>query len=228
MHVLSRQHELIADNLANINTAGHRRAEFVVSERSRPNRAKNYFGYGPEIQRRTTNFSSGKYAQTGRKLDVAISGDGFFVLQAPGGRQLFTRNGQFYRDGQSGELRNDQNLPVLGEGGPIQIDPTIAQSQIKIADDGSISADGQQLGQLRIAAFRDNNALIPVTQSVFRQSRRAAPREADVQVQQGFRELSNVNPTTELIGLIIGGRQYDAVQKATKMISEAMQESIRS
>ncbi len=225
MNVLQRQHEMIANNLANVSTAGFRRAELLV--RGSGGEA-NRIGSGPETGDVHFDFSPGKLIQSGRKLDIALNGDGFFVLQGEGGQDLYTKSGQFHRDAESGVLLNEHGLPVQGEGGTITIGKEVADDQILVSRDGGIFAGEQQIGRFEIAAFENNEQLIPVSQSVFRRGPGAIVREANAEARQGFREVSNVNVTSELIALIVGGRHYDAVQKATRTISESLEQSIRA
>ena len=228
MQVLNKQHEQIAENLANVNVGGHRRAEFSVAERSGNNSPKTNFGLGPELAQRIVDFSQGNQVQTGRNLDVSISGDGFFALEGSNGEELYSRNGRFRRDPLTGQLKNSQNLNVLGDSGPIQIPLESAESSIEIGSDGTIVAGDQEVGKLKLVAFENNAALNPISQTVFQNLGEAGESDLEIGVRQKFYESSNVNPTSELIGLIVGGRQYEAIQKATRTISDTMEQSIRS
>jgi flagellar basal body rod protein FlgG len=228
LHVLERQHEQTANNLANINTSGYRRIQSGVAERGGRPPTRGHFGFGPEIDSTKVDFSQGRLVETRRPLDLAISGDAFFVLQAPSGEQLYTRNGRFYRDVTTGELRSDNNLPVVGKNGTLTIQPGLSLSEVSIGTDGYIVAAGQQIGQLEIVAFENNNTLRPITQTVFRRSTASTNKESTAEIQQYYQEVSNVNPTSELIALIVGGRHYDALQKASRTIAETMQQSIRA
>ena len=94
------------------------------------------------------NLSQGDLHPTGNPLDVAIGGKGYFSVQTPAGERL-TRNGAFQIDSQY-RLVNNQGQPVLGESGPIVLEPT--DTDITIAADGTISAPkGGLRGRLRIS-----------------------------------------------------------------------------
>ena len=149
LNVLHRQHEVVANNLANVNTAGFRRAEFIVQGEG----AANRFGSGPETGALHVDFGPGKLVQSGRKLDVALNGEGFFVLQGEDGQTLYTKSGQFHRDAESGVLLNEHNLPVQGKSGNITIGKEVPDDQIVVSPDGNIFAGEQQIGQFEITAF---------------------------------------------------------------------------
>ena len=227
MHVIHRQHEQTSNNLANVNTGGFRRVILGVHNRTNTN-ARGVVGSGPQIQGAFTDFSSGRLIDSRRSLDFAISGDGFFKLQANNGAELFTKDGRFFRNYETGQLVNVDNVVVLGEDGPIDIPPDLSDSAISVGPDGTLVAGDQRLGKLSIAQFENNNSLVPVGQTSFRRGNDTVDKdEVDVQVRQFFHEVSNINPTGELINLIVGGRHYEAIQKATRTIADALQQSIR-
>ena len=118
---------------------------------------------------------------------------------------------------------------MLGEDGPISIPADVPDSAISVGIDGTIVAGEQNVGKLAIASFENNDSLIPVGQTGFRRGNATVDaNEAVVEVRQFFHEGSNINATSELINLIVGGRHYEAIQKATKSISESLQQSIRA
>ena len=233
LHVLQRQYETTANNLANINTGGFRRAHLSVVERNDPTARSNRYGNGPQIERYNTDFSQGRLVETGRALDVAISGDAFFTLEDPSGQKFYSKAGRFYRslndeNVADGTLVTDTGFIVIGSTGAIQIPQNIADHEISIGADGTVNAADNGIGQIQLTSFEDNSTLIPVSQSVFQESARTQQKAPEAQLQQRYFEGSNINVTSELIGLIVGGRLYEAVQKATKTISESLEQSIRA
>lgn len=227
MHVIKRQHEQTSNNLANINTGGFRRGILSVQNKTQTTLA-NRVGAGPEVDQRHLDFSQGRLIDTKRDLDFAISGDAFFKLRGADGQEYLTRNGRFFRNQETDELVSDNGLRVLGENGPIRIPRDIADSQVSVGPDGTIIANENNLGKLDIVSFENNESLIPLGQSAFRQGIDSIEKDVTAQVRQYFHEVSNVNPTSELINLIVGGRHYEAIQKATRAVSEALRQSIRS
>ena len=164
---------------------------------------------------------------------MAISGDAFFTLEDNGGQQFYSKSGRFYRSLNAeniadGTLVTDTGLIVLGTTGALQVPENIGVNEISIGSDGTISAAGNEIGQIQLSAFEDNRTLTPVSQSVFAESAETVQKPPEAQLQQFYFEGSNVNVTSELIGLIVGGRLYEAVQRATKTISESLEQSIRA
>lgn len=227
MDVLAKQQDMISTNLTHLNTGGHRKSQFAVIERLTASESGPVHNLGPVIQSQKVDFTQGRHQQTDRALDVALSGDGFFVLEGPDGN-LYTRNGRFYRHPESGQLINDGGLLVQGTNGPIAIDENVSDREISFGNDGSISANGQEIGKLSIVAFEDNSTLNPISDTVFGEGPNSTVVESQASVNQFHQEFSNANAVSELISLIIGSRQYEAVQKASKTISESLREHIRA
>ncbi|MEM7457430.1 MAG: flagellar hook-basal body protein [Planctomycetota bacterium] len=227
MDVLTQRQELISSNLAHMNTGGHRRSRIGVSKRSVPDFQGRIGELGPEVSIAKVDFSQGRLHRTGAPLDFAISGDGFFVVEGDGG-ELLTRNGRFHIDPDSNTLVNEEGFPAQGENGAIQIDSSIPASAISISANGTLSANGESLGKLRIAAFEDNEQLELVSATYFREGANAVAKESDASVQQYFMEMSNVNPVSELVALIVSSRRFEAAQRASKVISDTLRENIRA
>lgn len=216
------RHEAIANNLANVSTPGYRR-QFVVLEsnvgQQLPGGAAGSLGmHGPNVAEVVHSFEPGEYKFTDSPLDLAIAGDGFFVVESPAGR-LYTRNGAFTLD-ENRTLVTHSGMPVLGQGGPITLPPG---SDIIVQEDGTILVDGTEVGRLQIVSFQDPSKLQPAGTTLFQ-----APPEAGMEtvtepvIRQGYREMSNVNPVSELVNLIVSARHHEAAQRALKAISEAI------
>ena len=227
LNVLAKQQELISSNLMHLNSSGHRRMVGAVNQRYESERNFDaLIDLGPEIQRTQMDFQPGRLAQTGRPLDVAIAGDGFFAFDA-NGEQYLTRNGRLFRNPETNQLINDQGFPIQGDAGAITIDPSISDRDISIGADGTVMSQGNVLGKIKTIAYTDNQSLIPVDVTGFRPSVNSVESEEVVTVTQFQHELSNVQPISELVALIVNNRQHEAVQKASRTISEALREYIR-
>lgn len=227
---LSRQQEVISKNLAHLNTPGHRRELYVFQENgnsaaSGPKALNDRLG--TRIGHAATDFSEGVKKSTGRQLDVAISGDAFFVFQGANGN-VYSRNGALFR-GTEGELVNSDGLPVLDDGRPIVIPPDVSDYDITITGDGKISAGGNELGQISMVDFDDRQLLDSSESQIYFSigDATASPTEEST-MMQGMREMSNAHPVTELISLMVGSRQFEAAQRAIRTISDAMQENTKS
>jgi flagellar basal body rod protein FlgG len=224
MNFLERQQELTSSNIANLQTNGFRRASLSIEERfSEEGRSQPGARVRSEVVDFSTSTSSLK--PSGNPLDVALSGDGFFTV-SDGQQTYYTRAGNFHRD-STGAMVNGDGMAVMGTGGPIAIDPNIGNGEISIDEAGAISARGQQLGQLSVAAFKDNHQLIPNGQVYFASSPGQATETFSGSVLQGSQEMSNSHAVTELVSLIITSRLFEAAQRTIRTIGETVQQNYR-
>ncbi|WP_394701613.1 flagellar hook-basal body complex protein [uncultured Roseibium sp.] len=161
---LRNQLDVVANNMANINTTGFKSQrmlfeEFIMpvaeaTEFQRPDRDLSYVhDYGT-----LTNFEDGSIKVTGNDLDVAIKGEGFFVVQLADGTEAYTRNGAFHLD-NTGRLVTSEGRPVLTEGGPVTF--TQQDGKIEIAGDGTISTEQGNRGCHPPGQFRKSAGTRP-------------------------------------------------------------------
>lgn len=219
--------EIIARNLAHLDVPGFRRSvpvsttfESVLQQTEAS--AMLSPNVGVSVSAQATDFSEGTMQHTGRSLDFAINGDGFFVVDAPDGPR-YTRNGVF-QVSPDGELVTSDGRTVQGDGGPIVIPPNTSVHQIQAATDGTITANGEKIGRLRVVAFADNSQLIPASTFSFAAPAGVQPDETEVTVQQGVRELSNVSAVSELVQMIANSRQFEASQRAMTTIARSLEQ----
>ena len=227
LRTLERQQELISKNLMHVNTSGHRRALASVSKRYEESQLDVSVDLGPEIDQVSQSFEPGRMATTGRPLDVSIMGQGFFVF-GTGEDEFMSRNGRLFRDPNSDQLVNEEGIPIQGEGGFITIDTDIPDQALAIATDGTISADGEELGRLRTLVFEDNSTLVPQGDTKFLRGVNSVESAEPAILAQFQHELSNTQPVMELVALIVNNRQYEAVQRASRTLSESLSEYIRA
>jgi flagellar basal-body rod protein FlgF len=208
--VLTRQFEQIANNLANVSTTGYKRqrSDFLSALRSKMTSSDT-----PQAEvnmKQTVDFSQGNLIQTGRSLDLALTGPGFFVIETPDGPR-YTRSGGFQANA-TGQLVDSQGRMVSGESGPIVVPAGTDLSRLAVGGDGRVSAAGVQIGRLRIVDFGDQqNKLQPVGASCFQAQADANPVPAQkATVKQGFQESSNVQMVEELVAMITVSRMYEA------------------
>jgi len=221
-------HAQIAENLAHLNVPGFRRninvfESMLKSDPDNPDALTGRELNGVQLAKNTTSFEAGGLRSTGRSLDVALSGDGFFSVQGPDG-PLYTRNGSFQINAE-GQLISSSNLLVNGEGGPIQIPTNVLVEQIAIAADGSISAGLLPLGKLEITSFADNSVLERAGTTLFRAGLDANPIPSKATVQQRSLELANTSAVNELIQMMVGSRHFESAQRAMRTISDAIQQN---
>jgi len=206
------QLEMVANNLANADTPGYKADEPLFSaalgmaledEVGRQHRgALQFVSPAQEGVRHET----GSIARTGRTLDVAIQGDGFFLVQTPDGIR-YTRSGAFTIDAD-GKLAGPGGHPVLGAAGPI----AVSGSGAHIERDGRVVSDtGAVLGKLQIEEFLEPEKLQKQGESLF-----VAPIDLvglpveNPRLEVASLEQSNVQAVQELAKLLILQRAYDA------------------
>lgn len=222
----SKQQELIASNLAHLNTPGHRREFYTFQEKTNGADDNPIAMPGASVRTKSIDFSAGPKKATGRALDVAINGEGFFVYQG-GEEQLYSRNGVLFRSPE-GTLVNSDGLAILDNGSPIQIPNDVSHYDLVIDSSGQISANGATLGQLSMVEFDNPQLLNSESKIYFTSGDAVASPAEDTTVLQGSRELANAHPVTELISLIVGSRHFEAAQRAIRTLSDTIQENTRS
>lgn len=233
---LSSRMEVIANNMANVNTPGFKRD--VVTFQARLAEAVEQglvedgsgavedVGGGVMLENVATNFEPGPMNETGIRTDLAIQGEGFFQVQRPDGQMLLTRAGNFTVNSATGQLvTQDTGYPVVGAGGsPVAINPALGPIQIN--QDGSVTQiDGEHLvpvGGLAVMKPASLGDLVKVGQNMFRSLGNVEPvPSADRQILQGFLEGSGVNPTREMMSLIETSRLFEANTKLIQFQDDA-------
>jgi flagellar basal body rod protein FlgG len=224
LNAAERIHELIAENLAHVSVPGYRGQSLALHtfeeamQGTLPTPSPEGHGSWPGEMR--TDFSTGPIQRTGRNLDVALGGDAFFEINTPDGPR-YTRNGVFFVD-NDGQIVNTEGYAAAGTNGPLVLPPNTTGEQVAIGTDGTVSAQGQTIGQLRIVRFSDNQQLIRAGTTLFAAPAGMQPEEANVVVMQGARELANVSAVTEMVRLIVATRHYEAAQKALTTLDQAL------
>ena len=220
-------HEAISRNLAYMDTPGYRRV--IVSFEQQVDAAfedQPTWGQGVQVPLVSRDFTPGQLEVTERSLDVAIEGDGFFVVETPQGR-AFTRAGVFYV-GPERDLVTAAGYPVQGLRGPISVPAGISPNEIKIGTDGVLFARNSQIGQLQVVRFADNSQLQPLGIALFGGEGLNRVDVDSISVRQGVRERSNVSATAELNRMILGMRHHQAAQQALRQIADALEQHTRT
>lgn len=221
---MARQ-DTLAHNLANANTTGFRAntTAFRAVPIQGPGEGTRVFAIESTPG---TDFANGPIQQTGRELDVAINGEGFLAVQARDGSEAYTRAGNLHLD-ENGNLLTNTGMPVMGDGGPINIP---ADTKISIARDGTISATnetGQRnsvtvVGRLKLVKPPETE-LVRGGDGLFRgKGGEAFPLDDTVSVASGAVEGSNVNVVEAMVGIISAARQFEMQMK---MLSTAEADS---
>ena len=208
--------ELIANNVANINTTGYRaqlpsfESLLVEGRNSAPNngwsRLVNQFAV---LDGTRLDLTEGNLQRTGNPLDLALDGPGFFVVQTTAG-VLYTRDGNF-RLSAKGQLTTAAGDAVLGTAGPINVP---GNAQIAIGPDGTISVAGAVTGKLRLVEIARGAPLTAVGGQYYSAPITAAAPALHTQIRAGMLESSNVNPVAAVVALITAQRQAEMIGRA--------------
>ncbi len=214
---LGRELDVIANNVANINTTGYKAdgalfSEFLSSAaRSGQDASRVSFVNDGGTWH---DMSAGPIEKTGNPLNVAIDGSAFLVVQTPDGER-YTRNGALQVNA-TGTLVSSDGNPVLGDAGPIVLQPT--DHQISISLDGSISVregnskTDSRRGALRLVTFDNVQQLQKDGNSTFSATAGAQPQASKTShVVQGSLEKSNVRGVIEMSRMIDVTRSYTQV-----------------
>ncbi|MDK2878686.1 MAG: flagellar basal-body rod protein FlgF [Thermoanaerobacteraceae bacterium] len=230
--------DVISNNLANVNTSGFKkdRAIFrafpemnihrigdpaVLSPKDKidPKPFIGVLGTGSMLDEINTNFSQGSIKNTSNPLDLALTGEGFFEVQTPGGVR-YTRDGSFTRN-QQGYLVTGDGHYVMGLNGPIQLPDG---KDISINRRGEVFSDGSFVDRLLVAAFADQRQLLKEGDNLYVSNQQPLPSNSEV--IQGALEGSNVNPISEMVDLITAFRAYEASQRVVKANDDTLGKAV--
>ena len=208
---LTREFDIIAHNMANVSTAGFKRRcnSFTQALEAQEGGAAGEEGPPPSV----FDFSQGSLVETGRTLDFALSGKGFFVLESPDG-PLYTRHGIFVTN-PNGQVVDTAGRFVAGMSGPVLVPASVDPAQVSVGSDGRIRAGQAEIGQFRIVEFAgQEDQLVPAGLNCFRAPTGVEPVDAaDAMIKQGYQEASNVKLVEELVHMIVVSRLYEANMK---------------
>jgi flagellar basal-body rod protein FlgF len=204
--------EISAHNVANITTPGFKAYSGVGFQRLVDAAA----AMSPANRSLTVNFADGKLQNTGNPLDLAISGDGFFVVRSSAGT-FYTRNGQFRRDA-------DGNL-VLGDGLVLQSntgDVNLQSSNIRVLLDGTVLDNGEAVSHIAVARFDDVSSLEPIGGGLFRAASGSTMSGEDARIEQGMLETSNVSTADEMLTIMSAMRSAECGQHLVQAYDDLM------
>lgn len=248
LNAQQRYVEIISNNIANVNTTGYKsvRPEFqdLLYETLRPAGAINrngleplnevQIGSGVELVGTAKNFRQGDVNETGRELDMAINGEGFFVVSMPDGSRAFTRDGTFSLN-NVGEIVTSQGY---------RLDPGVSVPddvvEIQISKNGTInvlrenSVETETIGQIEIARFVNPGGLRSLGENTYIESPASGAAIYEKpgtnntgQILQKYLENSNVSIVEEMVNMITAQRAYElnskSVQTADTILGTATQ-----
>jgi len=201
-----------ANNLANISTNGFQRD--LEQARSMPVFGDSFPARAFAMtERPATDFSEGPMSETGRDLDVTVTGKGFIAVQAPDGSEAYVRTGSLNIDAL-GVLRAGNGMPVIGNGGPIAIPP---EQKVEVGEDGTISIRAMGEGP-RVMAEVDRIKLVQpdlknmnkgLDGTIHTKDGQPAQADANVKLTSGFLQASNVNAVEEMTAVLALSKQFE-------------------
>ena len=229
--------DVIANNLANVNTTGFKKSKIEFqdllyentraagSEQGAGNQLPTgvQVGHGSRAVATSRVFTTGELVNTGQDLDIAISGDGFFEVTLPDGTRGFTRDGAF-KVASDGRIITSDGLPVLGF-----LPKPPGTKNITISAGGDVTYTGATNTNFPVTLTRFNNpgGLEALGRNLFKESPASGPPESGKpsengfgELAQGFIEMSNVNPVSEMTRLIEATRSYESHMQAIKTFQE--------
>lgn len=230
------RNDLIANNLANANTNGYKKDESLHSEfprllisqlggdskgRSQPV-SLGYLGTGTVIREVYTDPSQGNLKQTDQPLDLAVSGEGYFVVENQG-QYFFTRDGSFSLNNE-GYLVTKTGYLVQGENGPLRV----ANERFVVNELGEITVNEFVLDKLLVVNFADSSKLTKLGSGFYSANDQSGQplRDEKARVIQGFLESSNVNPIQEMVKMITALRAYESCQRIIQYQDATLEQAV--
>lgn len=217
MVAMTQHQERIANNLANANTTGYQR-DRVFMEALNERIDNEGAPRSDRVPNQWADQTPGSLENTGNPLDLAIDGEGYFAVLDENGNERFTRAGDFTVDANQ-TLRTASGHAVQGIGGPIQVPD--GEGAVEVTNDGRLSRDGNEFGQLRVVGFEDPSQLERLDGSTF--AAEDVPVELnDPSVVQGHLEGSNVDPIAEMNEMINHHRRFEMQQRMMRTNDELL------
>lgn len=225
MQVLSRTQEVVANNLANLNTAGFKKDKLFFH--AFQDQVNGQQMRGTETNQ-MINIAPGEFKQTGNPFDLAIEGNGFFEVEHEG-QTFMTRSGRFRLDSQ-GYLRDENNAYVKGMRGAIHIpeviDMDMMENQekiLEIAKDGTIRLNDMALDKIKLVKVENLEDLQRQTNSYFKPTDGTQVLPAiNSSMTQGFYETGNIEPLEEMSNMMTSLRLFESQQKAMRSMDDIL------
>lgn len=219
---------VLTNNIANAQTTGYKSDELLtrsfqdmmierINDPAVVNTSNEVgpLNTGVHIDEIYTTFEQGAIEQTGINTDLAIEGDAFFTVQTQDGVR-YTRAGNFTVN-SDGYLVTSEGNRVLGQDGPIRV----GSSDFSVNATGVVEANGERIGQLRMAAFADESGLRKAGDNLFiNYSNQQELRATGYSVRQKSLENSNVEVVDEIVKMMTVQRAYETNQKIIQITDE--------
>lgn len=222
--------DVLTNNIVNADTIGYKRDELISSSFAsvmierindpyvvNESRELGPYSFGTHIDEVCTDYTQGNMEATGKQTDLAITGDGFFVIGTPDGER-YTRSGAFNVD-SDGNLVNGDGFYLLGEDGQINV----GSEDFSVDSKGIVTADGSAKGTIRMVEFQQTSVLRKQGDNLYYSYGGEIPAAAENSViMQGYQESSNVDIANEMVDMMTVYRAYEANQKILTMTDETL------
>ncbi len=227
---LRRQMDVVANNLANLNTFGFKGEKVLFEDFIMPEASDRTFPFGDRDVHFTADWATmhdlqpGAINETGNAFDIALEGPGYLSVQTQNGL-AYTRNGALHLNA-SGTLVTSDGDPVLSNGGPITF--TSDETDISIGANGAVMSSAGTKGRLSVVEFNEPQSLTHLGGSLYRAST-ADPGQTAVEtkVHQGAIERSNVSGVAEMAEMVDVNRAYQLVAQIIKNQDDLRQKAIQ-
>lgn len=225
--------DVLTNNIVNAETTGFKSDNLITSSFSQtmlsrindPNisiigsEAVGGYNYGTHVDELITDFSNGTFEETGKKTDLALTGDAFFIVETAGGQIRYTKSGNFTVNSM-GYLMTEDGGYVLGENGRIKV----GSKDFSVSAKGDVTGDTATPDRLKLVTFNDLGVLRKEGNNLYTVYGNAAPVQATgTTVRQGALEGSNVNVSDEMVDMISVYRKYEASQKIVSMTDKTLE-----
>ena len=212
------QLDTVTNNLANVNTTGFKKMVIKeMSQRLDENGGDaNHLFVFPRFDQSLIDRTQGPLTHTQNPLDLAIDGDGYFVVRTQNG-PLYTRDGHFFLNEQGVLVDNAGNAVMDSQNKRVVLDPKVSFS---VSEDGSIFQNGEVVAKLSIKNF---DKMEPIGDTYYKPSGKETA--ADFRIKQGFLERSNINAVTEMSGMIVAHRRFEIYNTLIKSLDQINQKT---
>lgn len=243
--MINEQHRMdtMTNNLANATTNGFKKegatsqsfdsvlAYKIKDTSEAANLPKRLGGIslGVKVGENYVDYSGGPFKETGNKLDLALSGNGFFTIsftnKAGETSVKYTRDGNFTMTSQGYLVTQDGDFVLNEDGQRIQLDPTL---EVTVERNGAIYQNGAYVDTIGLTDFEDYNYLERYGENYFQpvEGARVVDAPADTTIHAGYLEMSNISVVTEMVNMIAIQRQYEANQKVITTYDSTLENAV--
>lgn len=230
MSALEKWQTAISENLAAGSIAGYKKEDTNFSSIAAGSTKTTADDFDPAVgltmpqANSSLNMGQGPLLQTGKNMDLAVQGPGFFQIKTSAGMNAYTRNGEFHIDA-TGKLVTNQGNAVLGDSGPIVTDPNLGA--VTVNSKGEVSQNGTAISKIPLYDVGAKGEWQRAANGMFvPKDGSQATVVANPDMLQGFVEESNVAPLQEMVNLVSVSRAYEISQRLVTTLDQSTHSAI--